>query len=234
MQIVPVVVVLGAVSWVVCAVSLEGEADSHLVWRGRLGAVAVRATSRIGAWRVEFPAARRAVLRRASHAARATAVHASEVRRGLMDAAVAGREGVQEDSRALSDRAQAAWLRAWPILSPYAALAVRTVEPRVEAAGKGLARLGRAALRRARSARSPGTRERRARRVAFRESLSMTGVDWTTDRGFPLAGSADEQGHRLRGALALILLVALIGAVIAAGLIGFGWGVKHLILRGRA
>jgi hypothetical protein len=234
MQIVPVVVVLGAVSWVVCAVSVEGEAGSDLLARRRLAALAGRALARFRTARVEIPSLRHTAGSVVSRTVRATGRTASEVGRGLIVAGAETRDGLREDAHALSDQAQAAWVRAWPVVRPYAAVAVRSTERSLRAAATRVTRAGRALLGPPREA-SPSAQARDGtRRVGFGESLSTTAESWTPVAGFSMPEAEDQKPYRLRGVLGLILLIALIGAVIAAGLLGFGWGVKHMILRGRA
>jgi hypothetical protein len=216
MQFIPVVVVLGAVSWMVCAVSLESETGNRSVWWGRLEEVAHRASSGLGSIRLRVPTTRQALAGRASALLQAAATHAVEAWRGLPSATRSVREGVLEDSAWLAQQARAGRERLLPILRPYGAAVVLAVR---WARGWGG------------EAKAEGVRP-----VSFAESFSMTAVEelpeeFPEDAMPPLARAGADPGHRIRGVLGLIVLIVLIAALIVAGLMSAAWGVRHLMVR---
>jgi hypothetical protein len=215
MQFIPIVVVLGAVSWMVCAVSLEGETGNRSVWWGRLEEVAHRASSGLGSIRLRVPSTRHALAHRASALLKAAATHAVEVRRGLPSATRSVREGVLEDSAWLTQLASEGWQRLLPILRPYGGAVLSVVRWARGWGGEAISQ--------------------RVRPVSFAESFSLTAVEESPEEplgdAMPLARAGADPGHRIRGALGLIVLIALIAALIVAGLVSAAWGVRHLMVR---
>ncbi|HMC37332.1 MAG TPA: hypothetical protein VKK30_05655 [Actinomycetota bacterium] len=241
MQIVPVVVVLGGVSWVVCALSVQSETDSPVFWRGRLGSAAHRASSGVGALWVRLPRARRSLSRQAFDTVRAMRVLPLEVGHGLVDAAASVREGGREDAGTISGWTKAGWEPVRRFVGPHAAVAREAVRARAPAAGRRLANLARRTLAKVRAATQFAHREASAaaigarnRQVSFGESLSLTAVLGDSEEAFDLGPSADDSPHAVRGVVGLVLLIAVIGLAVAAGLMGLAWSLKHMIMRGQA
>ena len=239
MQVVPVVLALGAVSWVVCALSVQSETEAPIVRRKRLGSAAQRTTSRLGALRVQFPGLGMLVAHQTSRAARATGSVLTEAGRGIVAAAAAVRDGVRQDATTVYGWTKGAWERLSRLLGPRASMVMRAVRARAPTAGRTVGGLARAALGRGRSATRWATRSAatasvgvRRRRVRFDESLSLTAVLGESHQGFELGPSPDEGHHTVRGALGLVVLIAVIGVAIAAGLMGMAWTLKHFLVRG--
>jgi hypothetical protein len=207
MQFLPIIVVLGGVSWMVCAVSLQGETGNRVFWPGRLGEAAHRATLGMGvALRTRVPAAKRAVRGRSVGAARAAFRAAIEIAHGLPAAVVSIRDGFREDAAAIREWGQAGRDRLAPAILRLAAARQAPVER--------------------------ATARQRERAVWFAETLSMTWVEHQAAQELDLPADEEEEEdeRHIRGVLGLILLIALVGFLIAAGLMSVAWGVKHLIV----
>jgi len=217
-QILPIIVVLGGVSWMVCAVSLQGETGHKELWPTRLGDAAHRVTLGIGtALRTRGPAARTTARVRAVLALRRVAFVLAEVARGLPAAARSVREGVGEDAAAIREWVDQGRDRLSPVILRILALC-RTA---VRTAGPPVSRLVHAARPQPRS-----------RSAGFAETLSVTWAETEAVQplDLPAEEDAEEDEHHLRGVLGLILLIAVIGFLIAAGLMSVAWGIKHLIV----
>src|SRR2546427_8807582 len=160
MQLLPIIVVLGGVSWMVCAVSLQGEAGHKELWTARLGDAAHRVTLGIGtALRTRGPAARTTARVRAVLALRRVAFVLAEVARGVRAAARSGGEGVGEDAAAIREGVDEGRDRLSPVILRIVAIS-RTA---FRTAGPPVSRLVHAARRQPRS----GT-------AGFAETLSVT------------------------------------------------------------
>jgi len=221
--------------------SVQSETDSPVLWRGRLGSAAHRASSGVGALWVRLPSARRSLSRQAFNTVRAMRVLPLEVAHGLLDTAASVRDGGREDAATISGWTKAGWEPVRRFAGPYAAVAREAVRARAPAAGRGLANLARRALAKVGAATkfahgeaSAAAIGARNRRVSFGETLSLTAVLGESEEALHLGPSPDEPPHAIRGVVGLVLLIAVIGLAVAAGLMGLAWSLKHMIMRGQA
>jgi hypothetical protein len=241
MQIVPIIVVLGGVSWMVCVVSLQGQrTGSRAVWPARMGHAAHRAS-------MEFGAAIRTGMPKTGHAFQVHMVRAGigllkvgvDVARGLREAAVVVFQGLRQDAIVARDWALAARAR----LAPAAVRTVAIGPTTAGIIGPALSRASASAMRlviSARQAQASRTAERRAPHgVRFSDSLSTTwenaGVQAPDALDLPAPPEEEEPTHHVRGVLGLVVLIAVVGFLIAAGLVSVAWALRHVVsLRGSA
>ena len=240
MQVLPIIVVLGAVSWMVCAVSLQGETGNSLVSHGRPSRAAHRGALAMGtADRSRTLVAVQALLRLTSAGAMAALRTATDVARGFLAATVTVRAGFREDAAAMREWWQAGRERLAPVLlwsAEVGGLAGRTLAPptlgAIRRAG-GILRRWRAAAPARQADGQSAIWPVGERAVGFAQAFATNVVEVEAAQVLGLAEEEEDERH-VRGVLGLIILIALIGFLIAAGLMTVAWGVKHLIVLKRS